>query len=250
MHYPVFLRLLIQASDPGMCRACPESHMIPVPCMPPGLCWVSRSRAKPTCSSWHCCRAAAPCPRSRRCSRTGSHLRHTCRRAPGIYPSKRTWTEDQDLCSEGEQRMLAASRHPWCTVRAQRHTSLALALARTCQGTVLWWVQHGQELALSPLRSIQRWTPHPIPSSSTAALTLQVWQRPPWKSGWKVAGFLLPQDRQLAVGQTDTHSVHAGTAQGQPHLCTHPTSLPNRQGKQLPSRLPLLFVTSETICSL
>lgn len=43
-----------------------------------------------TCSSWCCCRAAASCLRSRRCSRTGTHLRHTCRSTPGIYPSKRT----------------------------------------------------------------------------------------------------------------------------------------------------------------
>lgn len=47
-------------------------------------------------------------------------------------------------------------------------------------------------------------------SPSTAALTLHVWQRPPLNSGWKVAGFLLPQDKQLSVGQRELHSPRAG----------------------------------------
>lgn len=65
-----------------------------------------------TCSSWHCCRAAAPCLRSRQCSRTGTHLHHTCRSTPGIYPSKRTSrrqrrTEDQEPCSDSGKHSFA-----------------------------------------------------------------------------------------------------------------------------------------------
>lgn len=76
-------------------------------CSPPGpqpsikLCRGHQGTGGgPTCSSWHCCRAAAPCPRSTRCSRTGSHLRRTCRRAPGIYPGRgQIGGEHQDPCS-------------------------------------------------------------------------------------------------------------------------------------------------------
>lgn len=187
--------------------------------------------------------------------------------------------------------------------------------------------------------------PHPIPTvklepcapsvscsaPGTAPLTLHVWHRPPSNSGWKVAGFLLPQDRQLSErqrapltqgsgcssppgAQGTTRSAHpaqdlrlqnrAGNArsllprcgqvlaqlwlpqggseqlvhenkqrpmdlQHHPCFCTvhfrrdcqvlssaalrhpHPQApYQDRTGKRLPSRLPLLFVTSETICSL
>lgn len=168
-------------------------------------------------------------------------------------------------------------------------------------------------------------------SPGTAPLTLHVWHRPPSNSGWKVAGFLLPQDRQLSErqrapltqgsgcssppgAQGTTRSAHpaqdlrlqnrAGNArsllprcgqvlaqlwlpqggseqlvhenkqrpmdlQHHPCFCTvhfrrdcqvlssaalrhpHPQApYQDRTGKRLPSRLPLLFVTSETICSL
>lgn len=39
------------------------------------------------------------------------------------------------------------------------------------------------------------------PSALLATLTLQVWHRPPSNNGWKVAGFLLPHDKQLSEGR-------------------------------------------------
>lgn len=86
----------------------------------------------------------------------------------------------------------------------------------TCRGTAPWGTQHGHGTA-TPCPSSTGWTPAPssgprlLLSPSTAALTLHVWQRPPLNSGWKVAGFLLPQDKQLSVGQRELRSPRAGT---------------------------------------
>lgn len=178
-------------------------------------CWWHRPTHSPapsggpTCSSWRCCRAAAPCPRSRRCSRTGSRLHRTCRRAPGIYPGKAEpgggKGEDQDLRSVPELAHAESLEMP--TLGASQAAPKARGKQR---GQHAEGQPHGgygvqNEFPTPSHPNGAAGAPHPLRSLAlspgTAPLTLHVWHRPPSNSGWKVAGFLLPQDRQLSERQ-------------------------------------------------
>lgn len=217
MQYPCFFRLLTQAGDAGAGKApavLPRTYSgaewlsgdgwavlgcaVWWPVQRPAQahtqsCLLAAAETGPTCSSWRCCRAAAPCLRSRQCSRTGSRPRRTCRRAPGIYPSKRTAGR-----RKGQRIRICAQRvkreHSFAPSAVHAETSEAHILSASSGenmprdspvvDTAMVRICHSHPSCPSPAGLCSPSSGPRLPlGPGTAALTLHVWQRPPSNSG-------------------------------------------------------------------